>query len=305
MYERHRPALRRQAARLLYASGHDPEDVLQDVFLRVHGALRAGVVPLEPRAVAAAARPQRVRGRAAPRADPAARGRRARRRASIAPLLPDELARRAEARALLGDIHRLPDRQRSVLVMSAIEGLSHEEVAGPAVDHRRDHPLAARPGAREPAAHRGGARDRVPCRLRRARRGRRGGRPGERDRPPAPLELHGLPRLPARAAHGALAAAAARELEPVGAASRSWSAAAGWRACRRSRSARAARSWSAAGRSPSPRSPVHARHVPQVAAVVPQPAVPAPASHPKRQRRGRPRAARPPRSVDASAPPRR
>src|SRR6185295_15769237 len=44
--------------------------------------------------------------------------------------LPDELARRAEARALLGDIHRLPDRQRSVLVMAAIDGLSHEEVAG-------------------------------------------------------------------------------------------------------------------------------------------------------------------------------
>jgi hypothetical protein len=44
--------------------------------------------------------------------------------------LPDELARRAEARALLGDIHRLPARQRSVLVMSAIDGLSHEEVAG-------------------------------------------------------------------------------------------------------------------------------------------------------------------------------
>jgi hypothetical protein len=50
VYERHRPALHRQAARLLYASGHDPDDVLQDVFLRVHGALRGGVVPLEPRA---------------------------------------------------------------------------------------------------------------------------------------------------------------------------------------------------------------------------------------------------------------
>ena len=50
VYERHRPALRRQAARLLYASGHDSDDVLQDVFLRVHTALRGGVVPLEPRA---------------------------------------------------------------------------------------------------------------------------------------------------------------------------------------------------------------------------------------------------------------
>src|SRR5919107_1342332 len=50
VYERHRPVLRRQAARLLYASGHDSEDVLQDVFLRVHTAIRSGVVPLEPRA---------------------------------------------------------------------------------------------------------------------------------------------------------------------------------------------------------------------------------------------------------------
>ena len=43
--------------------------------------------------------------------------------------LPDVLVDRAEARALLGDIHRLPDRQKSVLVMSALDGLSHEEVA--------------------------------------------------------------------------------------------------------------------------------------------------------------------------------
>ena len=141
--------------------------------------------------------------------------------------LPDELARRAEARALLGDIHRLPERQRSVLVMSAIEGLSHEEVAGRLDDHRRDHPLAARPCAREPAPHRGGARDRLPRRLRCARRGRRGGRAGERDRAPPLWTLHGLPRVPARAARGALAAAPAREPGARGDWSRSWSAAAG------------------------------------------------------------------------------
>ena len=49
---------------------------------------------------------------------------------AMAAQLPDELTRRAEARALIGDIHRLPERQRHVLVMSALDGLSHEEVAG-------------------------------------------------------------------------------------------------------------------------------------------------------------------------------
>ncbi len=130
VYERHRPALRRQAARLLYASGHDSEDVLQDVFLRVHTALRGGVVPLEPRAwllrlVHNACVDELRRGRTRAVGDIELDG-----MPALTAQLPDELARRAEARALLGDIHRLPDRQRSVLVMSAIDGLSHEEVAG-------------------------------------------------------------------------------------------------------------------------------------------------------------------------------
>jgi RNA polymerase sigma factor (sigma-70 family) len=130
VYERHRPVLRRQAARLLYASGHDPEDVLQDVFLRVHTALLAGVVPLEPRAwlsrlVHNACVDELRRARIRPVGDVELDG-----VPALTAQLPDELMRRAEARALLGDIHRLPARQRSVLVMSAIDGLSHEEVAG-------------------------------------------------------------------------------------------------------------------------------------------------------------------------------
>src|SRR4029453_5896314 len=44
-------------------------------------------------------------------------------------LLPPPMRPRHGARALLGDIHRLPDRQKSVLVLSALDGLSHEEVA--------------------------------------------------------------------------------------------------------------------------------------------------------------------------------
>lgn len=129
MFERHRPALRRQAARLLYASGHDPDDVVQDAFLRVHVALRGGVVPLEPRAwlmrlVHNACVDELRRSRTRPVGDV---------ELDVLPShavgLPDGLAQRAEARALLGDIHRLPERQRRVLVLSAIEGLSHEQVA--------------------------------------------------------------------------------------------------------------------------------------------------------------------------------
>jgi RNA polymerase sigma factor (sigma-70 family) len=130
LYERHRPALRRQAARLLYASGHESDDVLQDVFLRVHTALRGGVVPMEPRAwllrlVHNACVDELRRGRTRAVGDVELDG-----MPSPAAQLPDELARRTEAKALLGDIHRLPERQRSVLVMAAIDGLSHEEVAG-------------------------------------------------------------------------------------------------------------------------------------------------------------------------------
>ncbi len=102
--------------------------MLQDVFLRTHAALRTGVVPLEPRAwllrlVRNASldelRRARPVGEIALDELPA-----------VTAQLPEDFAHRAEARALLGDIHRLPDRQRSVLVMSAIDGLSHEEVAG-------------------------------------------------------------------------------------------------------------------------------------------------------------------------------
>ena len=129
VFEEHRRVLRRHAGRLLRGSGHDPDDVLQDVFLRAHAALEAGVVPIEPRAwllrlVRNACLDElrrartRLVGDAVLEAIPA-----------VGAQLPDELSARAEARALLGDIHRLPDRQRSVLVLSALDGLSHEEVA--------------------------------------------------------------------------------------------------------------------------------------------------------------------------------
>ena len=129
VFERHRPWLRRHAGRLLRGSGHDPDDILQDVFLRVHGALRGGVAPLAPRAWLL-----RLVQNAC--IDELRSGRRMAGEAVELDLLPStgahppvELARRIEARALLVDMSRLPDRQRDVLVLSALDGLSHEEVA--------------------------------------------------------------------------------------------------------------------------------------------------------------------------------
>ena len=65
----------------------------------------------------------------------------------------------------------------------------------PAGHDRRHHPLAARPRPREPAPAPPGARDRLHRRSRDALdEAAAGGRARERDRPPAPLELLGLPR---------------------------------------------------------------------------------------------------------------
>jgi len=129
VYEQHRRVLRRQAGRLLRGTGLDPDDVLQDVYLRAHGALESGVVPIEPRAwllrlVRNACLDELRRLKARPVGDVVLEA-----VPSSATGLPDELSNRAEARALLGDMQRLPDRQKSVLVLSALDGLSHEEVA--------------------------------------------------------------------------------------------------------------------------------------------------------------------------------
>ena len=129
LFEQHRRVLQRQAGRLLRGTGLDPDDVLQDVYLRAHKALESGVVPIEPRAwllrlVRNACLDELRRVKARPIAEVVLEA-----VPSGQSGLPDELSDRAEARALLGDIHRLPDRQRSVLVMSALDGLSHEEVA--------------------------------------------------------------------------------------------------------------------------------------------------------------------------------
>jgi RNA polymerase sigma factor (sigma-70 family) len=44
------------------------------------------------------------------------------------PTVEEQAGRRADLRALIADLARLPDRQRAALVMRELEGLSHEEI---------------------------------------------------------------------------------------------------------------------------------------------------------------------------------
>jgi RNA polymerase sigma factor (sigma-70 family) len=129
IHRRFRAALTAFARRMLHGSGHDPEDVVQEAFIRAYRGLRVTDRPmaLRPwlymivrnRAFDALRTPQRtdayddeVRMRAVADADPAQR-----------------FAENEEMRALVADIARLPERQRLALVMREFDGRTHAETA--------------------------------------------------------------------------------------------------------------------------------------------------------------------------------
>ncbi|HEY5196963.1 MAG TPA: sigma-70 family RNA polymerase sigma factor [Solirubrobacteraceae bacterium] len=129
--ERHRKALRRYADSLLRRSTHDAEDVVQDVLIRAHAALRAGDVPddLRPwlyrltrnRAIDEVRRArwgeQALEDDAYPadgdRSDPEA-----------------VVRRRETVRRLVEDLAGLPVGQRTALLSRELDGRSPQEVAG-------------------------------------------------------------------------------------------------------------------------------------------------------------------------------
>jgi len=129
IHRRFRAALTAFARRMLYGSGHDPEDVVQEAFIRAYRGLRVTDRPmaLRPwlymivrnRALDELRTPRRsdayddeVRMRAVPDADPARR-----------------FAENEQMRELVADIARLPERQRLALVMREFDGRSHAETA--------------------------------------------------------------------------------------------------------------------------------------------------------------------------------
>ncbi len=129
IHRRFSSALTAFARRMLHSSGHDPDDVVQDAFIRAYRGLRVTDRPmaLRPwlymivrnRALDELRTPQRsdayddeIRMRAVTDADPARC-----------------FAESEEMRQLVAEIGRLPERQRMALVMREFDGRSHAETA--------------------------------------------------------------------------------------------------------------------------------------------------------------------------------
>jgi RNA polymerase sigma factor (sigma-70 family) len=127
---RHRKPLQRYARGLLRRSEHDAEDVVQDVLIRAHDALRAGNVPddLRPwlfRLTRTRAIDEVRRARWGDEAlDPDAAGAAGDRED------PEAVLRRKESvRRLVDDLADLPVRQRTALLARELDGQSSEQVA--------------------------------------------------------------------------------------------------------------------------------------------------------------------------------
>jgi len=128
IHRRYHGALLAFARRMLNASGHDAEDVVQDALIRAYRGLRVTDRPmaLRPwlymivrnRALDELRSPQRAgtfdfeSERAVPTAD-----------------AEHCVAQRAEMRRLVEEIARLPERQRIALVLREFDGCSHVETA--------------------------------------------------------------------------------------------------------------------------------------------------------------------------------
>jgi RNA polymerase sigma factor (sigma-70 family) len=128
IHERYRQRLFAYARQMLSGSRSDAEDAMQDVFLRAYGALRADDRPVTLRAWLYRVAHNRCIDQLR-RPLPAAidlfditRG----------PSLLDPLEqaeRREDLRRLVSDVRRLPEQQRSALLMREMEGLTYKELA--------------------------------------------------------------------------------------------------------------------------------------------------------------------------------
>ena len=128
IHERYRQRLFAYARQMLAGSRSDAEDAMQDVFLRAYGALRADDRPITLRAWLYRVAHNRCIDQLR-RPLPAAidlfdlaRG----------PSLQDPLEqaeRREDLRRLVSDVRRLPEQQRSALLMREMEGLSYKELS--------------------------------------------------------------------------------------------------------------------------------------------------------------------------------
>lgn len=127
IYDRYRARIFAYTRQMLAGSRQDAEDALQDVFVRAYGALRSSDRDISLRAwlyrVAhnrcidelrrpLPPAPELLEQFQPPRHDPIA-----------------EIERRESLRRLVADVRRLPEQQRSALLMREIDGMTYQELA--------------------------------------------------------------------------------------------------------------------------------------------------------------------------------
>ncbi len=127
IHDRYRARLFAYARQMLAGSRADAEDALQDVFIRAYGALRADNRPLTLRAwLYRVAHNRCIDQLRKPQQNVVELFDNV--RSPDDPL--DEIQRRDDLRRLIADVRRLPEQQRSALLMREMEGLSYAELAG-------------------------------------------------------------------------------------------------------------------------------------------------------------------------------
>jgi RNA polymerase sigma factor (sigma-70 family) len=127
IHDRYRQRLFAYTRQMLGGSRSDAEDVLQDVFLRAYGALRNDDRPVTLRAWLYRVAHNRCIDHLRRPVPPPAEVYELSRTPAHDP--QDETVRREDLRRLVQDVQRLPEQQRSALLMRELDGLSYAELA--------------------------------------------------------------------------------------------------------------------------------------------------------------------------------
>jgi RNA polymerase sigma factor (sigma-70 family) len=127
IHDRYRTRLLAYTRQMLSRSSGDAEDVLQDVFLRAYSALRQDERPVTLRAWLYRVAHNRCIDHLRRPEPPLGELYEIQRRPVQDP--PAETERRERLRRLVDDVQRLPEQQRSALLMRELEGLAYTELA--------------------------------------------------------------------------------------------------------------------------------------------------------------------------------
>jgi len=127
IHDRYRQRLFAYARQMLGGSRQDAEDALQDVFLRAYSSLRGNDRPVSLRAWLYRVAHNRCIDHLRKPVPPAADLFETSRKPLYDPITESE--RREDLRQLIADVRRLPDQQRSALLMREMDGMSYVELS--------------------------------------------------------------------------------------------------------------------------------------------------------------------------------